>query len=113
MKTGSTPEETLRNMQQVQRAALAPADPSGQDRKVAARAAAIAAKAQGEIASQRAEGNQDQGDERTAEVARGTPVRQGKQEKDDPSMKGVSSLIASIRENQIQAQIKDQIRPAA
>ena len=116
MKQGATPEETLRNMQQVQRAALAPADPSGQDRKVAARAAALAAKAQSEIASQKTQGSQaDQEDQRaqgggmTAEVARGTPVRQGKQEKDDPSMKGVSSLIASIRE----AQVQDQIRPAA
>ena len=42
LKEGRTPEETLRNMQQVQRAASAPADPSGQDRAVAAKAAAIA-----------------------------------------------------------------------
>ena len=45
IQQGATPEETLRNMQQVQRAALAPADPSGQDRQVAARAATMATQA--------------------------------------------------------------------
>lgn len=39
MSTGRTPEETISRMQQVIRAALAPADPSGQDRAVAAQAA--------------------------------------------------------------------------
>jgi hypothetical protein len=45
------PEATLTKMQQVQAAALAPADPSAQDRAVAAAAAATAAAAQGEAAS--------------------------------------------------------------
>ena len=42
-KEGATPEETLRNMQKVQAAANAPADPSGQDMKVAAKASSLAA----------------------------------------------------------------------
>ncbi|MBQ3447873.1 MAG: hypothetical protein IJG37_09560, partial [Synergistaceae bacterium] len=70
MKEGATPEETLRNMQKVQAAANAPADPSGQDRQVAAKAAAIASKARGEISR----GNDDE--EHTETVARGTPVFQ-------------------------------------
>jgi hypothetical protein len=45
-----TPEATIAKMDQVQRAALAPADPSPQDRRVAADAAAAAAKAQIELA---------------------------------------------------------------
>jgi len=41
ISTGSTPQETISRMQQVIQAALAPADPSPQDRAVAAQAAAI------------------------------------------------------------------------
>lgn len=50
------PQATVRKMQQVQRAALAPADPSGADRAIAARAAALKMHAQAEAAEQRAEG---------------------------------------------------------
>jgi hypothetical protein len=49
------PEATLRKAQVVQRAALAPAEPSGQDRQVAAEAAAMATQARQEIASAPAE----------------------------------------------------------
>ena len=45
----ATPEATVTKMGQVQRAALAPAEPSGQDRAVAARAARIANDARVEI----------------------------------------------------------------
>lgn len=46
MSPGKTPQETISKMQQVIRAALAPADPSGQDRAVAAQAASQMAQAQ-------------------------------------------------------------------
>lgn len=45
-----TPEETVRKMRQVAAAALAPAEPSGQDYAVAARASAAEARARAEIA---------------------------------------------------------------
>lgn len=45
----ATPEATLAKMGQVERAALAPADPSGQDRVVAAKAARLANEASVEI----------------------------------------------------------------
>jgi hypothetical protein len=48
----SDPEKTLRDMEQVQRAAMAPGDPSSQDRSVAAKAAASAAQARREIAAE-------------------------------------------------------------
>lgn len=48
VSAGRTPEETIARMQQVIRAALAPADPSGQDRAVAAQAANQMAQAQQE-----------------------------------------------------------------
>ncbi len=43
------PEATIKKMQQVRRAALAPADPSSQDRAVAAKATAIEEKARAEL----------------------------------------------------------------
>lgn len=45
------PEATLQKAQQIQQAALAPAQPSSQDRSVAVAAAAMAAEARSEIAS--------------------------------------------------------------
>lgn len=50
IKEGRTPEETVMLMEQVRAAALAPAEPSSADRAVAAKAAAIAMKAQQEMA---------------------------------------------------------------
>jgi uncharacterized iron-regulated membrane protein len=47
---GKTPEETVRKARIIQAAALAPADPSGQDRSVAAAAQAMELQAQQEIA---------------------------------------------------------------
>lgn len=49
---GRTPQETLARAEQVRRAALAPADPSAQDRQVAARADQMAFQAQQELATQ-------------------------------------------------------------
>jgi len=46
IEKGKTPDETISNMQQIKAAALAPADPSPQDLKVAQNADMIAAKAQ-------------------------------------------------------------------
>lgn len=45
---GRTPEETIQKARQIRAAALAPADPSGQDRAVAAAAAAMEQEAQAE-----------------------------------------------------------------
>lgn len=60
----ATPEETIRKMQVVRAAALAPLEPSPQDRSVAAQAAAQLAQAQAELASSEAEnvGDTTQGD---------------------------------------------------
>ncbi len=103
LKQGSTPEETLRNMQQVQRAASAPADPSGQDRQVAAKAAAIAAKARSEITREKTDT-----EELTATVAKGTPIFEAvnqEEEQQDPSKDGVLSVLAAVKELQIQSLI--------
>lgn len=52
---GRTPEETLRIAQQAQAAAMAPVEPSGADRAVAAKAAALEAEARREIQADRSE----------------------------------------------------------
>jgi len=48
VSSGRTPEETLRRARQISAAALAPAEPSGQDFAVAARAAQMARQAEAE-----------------------------------------------------------------
>lgn len=55
----STPEETIRKAQQVKAAALAPAEPSAQDLRVATEATQIALEARNEIASQKAKEAQE------------------------------------------------------
>lgn len=52
---GGEPEERIRQLEQVIRAALAPADPSPQDRAVAARARALIAEARAELQEKKAE----------------------------------------------------------
>lgn len=69
--TPDDPEATLRKMQTVQAAALAPADPSAQDFAVAARAAAQAVQARVDLGRQRREEN----DPETAPTERGAPTR--------------------------------------
>ncbi len=52
---GRTPQETLRKAELIRRAALAPADPSPQDYRVASQANLMAAQARGEISAQQRE----------------------------------------------------------
>lgn len=52
---GATPEETITKMQQVRRAALAPAEPSGQDIAVANAATKMEAEARAQLREQKAE----------------------------------------------------------
>ena len=54
-KGGSTPEETIANARQVQAAAMAPANPSGQDFAVASSAKVMEMKAQQELAKEQQE----------------------------------------------------------
>lgn len=64
------PEATLQKAQQVRAAALAPAEPSGQDLKVAQRAEAMAAKARMEVSQQMTEELKSTG-EKSAEFSVG------------------------------------------
>ena len=103
LRQGSTPEETLRNMQQVQMAANAPADPSGQDRQVAAKAAAIASIARSEMLHD--DESESESSELTATVASGTPIIEAVSREDeelDPNKNGVMSVLAAVKELQVQ-----------
>lgn len=55
ISSGSSPEETIERMNRVQRAAMAPANPSGQDVSVASRAARMISQARMELARRDAE----------------------------------------------------------
>ncbi len=64
------PQATIRKMQQVRRAALSPAQPSGQDRQVAAQAAQAEAKARAESTKEnQAESQEAQGGSTNSEFA--------------------------------------------
>ena len=105
LRQGATPEETLRNMQKVQMAANAPADPSGQDRQVAAKAAAMAAKARSEIIREDKTENESESSELKATVAQGTPIIESVSREDeelDPNKNGVLSVLAAVKELQLQ-----------
>ena len=58
----ATPQATIAKMQVVKRAALAPAEPSSQDRKVAAQAAQIEAQARQELRVEQRENTAESGD---------------------------------------------------
>ena len=57
-KVAGDPQASLQKAQQIQAAALAPAQPSDQDRAVAARAAQMAIEARAEIIKQKSDANQ-------------------------------------------------------
>lgn len=64
----ATPGQTIQKMQVVRRAALAPAEPSSQDRKVAAKAASIEARARQELNVEAPEENSAQNSEESTQA---------------------------------------------
>lgn len=100
------PAATVDKMQQVQRAAMAPAEPSGQDRTVAAQAAQLIAQARAEIATRSVEGEPDAQSEdaketadtdadETAPVATGTRELATYRQVDSPAMSERAAFRAS------------------
>lgn len=81
----ASPEATIRKMQQVKAAALAPAEPSGQDLRVASQASQKAIEARSEIAKQRTEDN---------------PLELSKQPSKDGVQKGLESSAAYLADTQ-------------
>ena len=82
-----TPEQTLDKAKRIQAAALAPADPSSQDRAVAAQAAQMATQAQAEISRER---QQDDAGPASASASRAVAAYTNQQ----PQPESVLSLYA-------------------
>lgn len=73
---GSNPEETIRKAQIIRAAAQAPAEPSGQDRSVAAKASQMEAKARAELAT----ADEEEGSEAAGGVTATVDIGQQKQQ---------------------------------
>ncbi len=98
ISTGSIsgdPEATLQKAQTIQRAALAPAEPSSQDQKVAAEAAKMAAQARMEIAQQQSE----QGQAAQEESQQGLQTAANAQDKASGNQASASTNSASTQES--------------
>ncbi|RDH85164.1 MAG: hypothetical protein DIZ78_11610 [endosymbiont of Escarpia spicata] len=67
----SDPQQTLEKAETIRQAALAPADPSSQDRRVAMQATAMAAQARVEIARELSQGETEAGNQQPSSTARG------------------------------------------
>lgn len=98
-----SPEATITKMRQVQRAALAPAEPSGADRAVAAAAASKEQQAQAELAEERqtqaAEGRQEGKKVRESSQQEGSPDQaESAEESSGPSMSAPEPQAPEIRE---------------
>lgn len=86
------PEETIQKMEQIKRAALAPSDPSGQDRRIAAEATAIIAQARAEALKIRLE-----------EGEQATEKRRGLREDLELSAEERRAKLAELREAEKEA----------
>lgn len=73
------PQATMQKAQQVRAAALAPAEPSAQDMRVAQRAQAMAAKARAELSKEMSEGLKSVGDKALKPDAEGESVSNSKE----------------------------------
>ena len=78
------PAATIRKMEQVQRAALAPTEPSSQDRSIAARAQVLAGQARTELSEQQREAAASAIAERKAQAAEREQAEQDKAVSKDP-----------------------------
>lgn len=85
------PEATLRKMEVVQRAALAPVDPSPQDRRVAAQAQAQATEARAQIAQQRREEAVAAAEERRLREEQDKEEEAASADEEDPVQQPVAS----------------------
>ena len=97
----NTPEKTIAKMARVRAAALAPANPSSQDRRVAAKASAKMARARMELATQRTQartqdrlsGKYEQGESDIGKDFIGIKAYRGYENSGSPSSESIGNLI--------------------
>lgn len=98
ISTGKTPQETINRMQQVIQAALAPADPSPQDRAVAAQAFAIQQEARQEKTAVTGQGTPPAVAGSSQTQAGGVTTQDVQRAYGDPAVSGTSDAASSDSE---------------
>lgn len=106
---GDNPKQTLAAAEQVRRAALAPADPSAQDRRVAAAAANIAREAQTRVTEQQAQEQQTEREDKADKEREAQAKEQARTDAKDKQQSRDQRLqelqAASRRTNQLGDQL--------
>ncbi len=90
------PEATVRKAQTIKRAALAPREPSGQDRQVAAQAAQLEAQARQEVQAKKAEENEEALEKSNEEITNGSPFSRRVKNNFSPSPAPSGNLLNII-----------------
>ncbi len=106
------PEATLRKAQVIRRAALAPVDPSPQDRRVAARASQLQLEAQRDIQAQQAEERREAQETRAQETEERRAAREAREaadEEDEGSNNGLNTR--SFADRLIEIGVIEPIQP--
>lgn len=94
------PEATIRKAQQIKAAASAPADPSSQDRRVAAQAESLRQQARAEISAER----QEESELEEAEAAEAEAARAGQQAASGEAAPGPDAAAVAVGPGQDEAQ---------
>jgi hypothetical protein len=96
---GRTPQETISKAERIQAAALAPADPSGQDRAVASRAAQMGREAQQELTQEKLDAakGKDSGNSQTPVAAKQKTAPTGESAPAAKVHQGIASYQAISR----------------
>jgi hypothetical protein len=95
------PAATIRKMEQVQRAALAPAEPSSQDRSIAARAQVLAAQARTELSVQQRE-------EAASAIAEGKAQAAEREQAEQDKRAGEDKLAANEQDSPVREKTAQQ-----
>lgn len=101
---GRTPQETINKAERIKAAALAPADPSGQDRAVASSAAQMEVQAQQELTQEKLAATKGEGN--ASEPAAVSPQNKTSAPEASPSDTKSHHAIASYRANSTAAQAR-------
>ncbi|GAA0854974.1 putative metalloprotease CJM1_0395 family protein [Aliiglaciecola litoralis] len=93
-----TPEETIRKMQQVRAAALAPADPSPQDLRVASEATKLATEARSDVAREKIEQVKEAIADNIDQQLGARSIQQstGQEQSNDPTIKARNDVIGEV-----------------
>jgi len=119
---GKTPEETIQRATIIKRAALAPAEPSSQDRAVANKASQMESEARQELAEQRLEEARERAEEAKEnqggtnsngpELPRGAKIVDGNEDKDEPEIRIAGQEDEDEKETEGVGAQADQAGPA-